>query len=204
MNFLLFLFFWVKFFSSSFGATVHKKEDCVFLSDYWKNSSVEIQHEFVVPAGNVPRYQYEVSWGIHFPLFFLLNLYKYESSISQILCAFCVYSIFLCVPIYFGYWPGLQLRRINLDHKNNFISRQRWLTGPFFWLSEIIFLLPAEVYAHLQLEFNFPNRFDVGLIFVILGIKFFGIFDRFDSMLNNFAGHLAIANNNQNEKMTLF
>lgn len=204
MNFLIFVFYWFNFLSLRFCSVLPAKDEFdIVLSDYWKKSDSD-SDQFIVPAGKVPYYQYSASWGVQLPLFFLVSFYKHESNSAQILCAVSAYCIFLCVPVYFGYWPIIpitfdasykptfNLQRINLNPNGIFLSWKRWITGPFFWLSELILLLPNDIYSQLQSKFKLLDRPQLIFVFVLLGLQFFGVFELYDSMLDKFFDYVGV------------
>ena len=200
MNFIA--LFWILFISSSSSATTKYENDIkIVLSDYWKNAPESFKKDavYVIPDGKIPRYQLEASWGIHFPLFFLVVNMNRDNILAKFSDFFCYYSLFVCIPMYFGYWPSfkisyksidsyfpsIELKKMNYDPKDDFITRQRWLAGPLFWLSEILILLPTEIYTHLRSEYcKFFEREFVAIMFFVFAFEFFGIYEMIEILIS--------------------
>lgn len=203
----------------------HDNTDNIVLSDIWKREPKVFENapKLVVPIGKVPQYQFEASWGVQFPIFLFLASLNSDSIFYEILRAICCCFILSYIPVYFGYWsiltfsqipgfsylPTIKFTEIKYNPDNKFVSEDRWMAGPLFWLSEIIVLLPIDTYKYLESKFMFPSRMQFSFFFAILASHFFGLYEYFDTILDSFFDRLSryseqTKQNKQTEPINIF
>lgn len=175
---------------------LYKKWETLQFEDDENNSSKNVKKDDLVPAEGIMKRisynQFMLSWGVSVPIYMIFLYSNDESSVmKEIILAANTYSIFLCLPGHFGYFPTFEpntlpddislrifkLRKIVFPATNFTVSYRRWLAVPWFWLSEILMLIP----------WNLPERSYFQLFiecaFAYCALHVFGIWEILDRIM---------------------
>lgn len=193
------------------GAVAHSKKD-ESLSSKWnaEGESTEppihvlerIDFLTVSNQENVPFFQYFASFGVTIPILFMANFWKYREQImTQIILAFDAYLMFLSLPAYFGYLPCFdphilhgdiispripffKLRPFKFPQSKTVISIVQWRFVFFFWILEILVLLPGEYFKPIEKNSGIQIRLLLEHAFILSTFYVFGLVSIFNSFMD--------------------
>lgn len=141
--------------------------------------------------GGVPRAQFNSDWGVSIPIIVIGSFWGNDGALAQILKAFSVYSIYFCVPRFFGYRLILldgpvRFEKLNFYPTDKFISFKRWAMTPIFWVCQILALTSNETYDMLMNDYGFPSHTTLTIIGIVSCFFTLGVFE----FIENFVSHL--------------
>lgn len=195
------------------SASLHKRKTpkSNYLSQKWetsqKYSSETVSSDVVTVSGlkRISVRQFTYSWGVTFPILYIVANINGSGVVTEILLAANAYSVFLCLPGFYGYFPSfdrnhlpsdisfklfpfVKLKQISFPEEKYTIPYDRWAMIPSVWACEILMLLSWQMpamedetgllyYSELALFFTFfCSSFHVFGVFQFIN-RFFATWD---------------------------
>lgn len=192
------------------AAPLRKKNYIRRLSDNWDtlNQHKTEVSDIVVVSGSkrIPIKQFTYSWGVSFPIWIIFTAMERSGIVAEFVLAVNAYSIFVCLPGFYGYFPSfdpnsqpadisfklvpfLKLRKLTFPESKYTVSSSRSNMIQLIWIFEIlIFIAFPMPQVHMQETLGPFYCWDI-VYFTGFFMSFmvFGAFDYFEQRYSMWA-----------------